>query len=199
MRKKCFAKIAALLLSAAMCIQLSGCAKSLEEKMNAANQALPFHVDSICWYTQLDLSPEFTRFTWWAMSVPYGEVRYAYYAQRYLDGPFSKENIVGFTVSFVAMLPDNTLLNEKTVIPVFQAARKCFDEKGIPVYFSEVYAMEYACFFVFASAAQMQEVTCDDSAALYIGLCDYPEQSTLREFYGAEGKRPESLRLFFGF
>lgn len=191
MRKKCFVRIAALLLFAAMCVQLSGCAKSLEEKMNAANQTLSFHVDSIYWY-ECDVSPERTRFVWWAMQVPYGEVRYAYYAQKYLSGPFSKEDIVGFTVSFAAMLPSNTTLNEDTVVPVFQAARKCFDEKGIPVYFSEVYALEYGCFFVFASATQMQEVICDDSAALYVGLSGYPEKSTLREFYGAEGKRPET-------
>lgn len=197
MRKRGFRRIA-VLLCMALCIQLSGCTQDLESEMNMANQTLPFYVDNIHWFSNCD-DLERTSFVRQATQVPYGEIRYSPYAQKYFDGPFSTENILGFTASFAAMLPNNAPLDKKTIVSVYQAARKCFDEKGIPVYFSEVYALKYACFFVFASAAQIQEVTANDSVALYIGLCDYPEKSTLREFYGAEGERPESRKLYFGY
>ena len=159
---------------------------SLQDRMNLWSSKLPFAYDEIFW-PSYDFADEGARCFISAMQVPYGETRFSlsalsYFGKTEYQGEqFTDDTIFAFGVSLAPMLPTGRVLNDDAIIRAFLLARIWFDIQGIPVYFSEEHTIERCCFLVFATRDQIQKVTCNKLAALYI----FPANSKIgvKEYY----------------
>lgn len=158
-----------------LCFLLSACGQQdLEEELNEGRIIPP--EDSIVWLSSDNSSIEApyrlskSDFFRDAMQVPLGQVQIADESLKALRrlSPEYDDAVFGFAVSLGGMLPSNTAISQKVIIRAFQKARPFFEKVGISVEFSEKFTLIYGVFFVYATKEQIQSVTCDRTAALYL-------------------------------